>query len=261
MSQVFHLAAVLQALYGEVPSFHWNVARTPSRGSHPKVLMIHGFQGKDRDFSMELSILEKIYPSSECTLWRWNTPEVDFYEIPSHWEKAVQDHVQAADDLFHDIRSMSAKEQQQLILVGHSLGGGIVIHALAKCKRARIKIDHFVLLGAAINNDDPDIVRALDATTNRSFNLVNTWDYALAAYLVAQQAPALGTGSALAEDDRLCELAFNDKMGIAHDALFYLMNFQKCLENKQGQSITGIHPLSLLTELGSNFTKFLEDNF
>ena len=261
MSQVFHLAAILQALYGEVPSFRSNMTRTPSRGSHPKVLMIHGFQGKDRDFSLELRVLKKIYPSSECTPWRWNTPEVDFYEIPSHWEKAVQDQVQAAEDLFRDIQSMSSEEQRRLILVGHSLGGGIVIHALAKCQKTNIKIDHFLLLGAAINNDDPDIARALDATTNRSINLVNTWDYALAAYLIVQQAPALGTGSALANDDRLCELAFNEKMGIAHDALFYLMNFQKCLENKQVPSEAGITTLSLLGELGANLTRFFENGF
>ena len=229
--------------------------------------MIHGFQGKDRDFSVELYILKELYPSSKCVPWRWNTPEVNFYEIPNQWEKAVQDQMQAVEDLFREIQSMPPEEQRQLILVSHSLGGGIVIHTMAKCKKANIKIDHFVLLGAAIDNNDPDIMRALDATTNRSFNLVNTWDYALAMYLIAQQAPALGTGCALAEDDRLCELAFNDKMGIAHDALFYLMNFQKCLENDsyqndQPQSTLGIDSLlSELGELGTNLTKFFENGF
>ena len=46
----------------------------------------------------------------------------------------------------------------QTVLVGHSLGGRIVVHTLAKFEHA---VGQAILMGAAIDNDDPDIADAV----------------------------------------------------------------------------------------------------
>ena len=238
----------------------------PLRSPHPKVLIVHGFQGQDQDFDVEISLLSKIYqiPKKTCEPWRWNAPEVPLSKLRKAWKKAIQDQQTAAENLFHDIQKMPKKEQQRLILVGHSLGGGVVIHALAKCQKENIKIDHFLLLGAAIDNDDPDIELALKATTHCSYNLANIQDYALGTYRFAAHvpteeetdsnflqkawssflehfnritdgAPALGTGySVLADETKLCELVF--EMETSHDSAVYLENFLHCVEAGQLKS-------------------------
>ena len=211
---------------------------SPPRSSQPTVWMVHGFQGLEQSFTSEFITLREIYQLSleaPCITWRWPAPEARFYSLRGAWKKAIQNQRTAAEKLFSEIRKMPPEEQQQLILVGYSLGGGVVIHALAKCQQENIKIDHFLLLGAAIDNDDPDIELALKATTHCSYNLINVHDYALGVYRIMEYTPALGTGyAALADETKLCELAF--EMENSHDALVYLENFQKCVEKNQYHS-------------------------
>ena len=208
----------------------------PPRSPNPAVWIVHGFQGQEQDFSKEFVILWQIYqlpPNTPCFTWRWPAPEAKFYDIRDKWKKALKDQRVASENLFQDIRRLPKEDQQRLILAGHSLGGGIVIHALAKCAKENIKIDHFVLMGAAIAYDDPDIALAMEATTRRSYSLANMSDYALGAYRIMENTPALGTGYAfMADETKLSELVF-EGMEDSHAAADYLGNFLKCVERNQ----------------------------
>lgn len=138
---------------------------------------------------------------------------------------------EVAENLYEEIHKMPTEDQKRLILIGHSLGGNIVVKTLALCRIANIQIRQMILVGAAISNKDPRISLATSVTVEKDYNIINPEDYWLGIYRITEQRVALGTGidPSLADGEQLHEIMMNK--GASHNAKDYLNFFAENLQN------------------------------
>ena len=76
------------------------------------------------------------------------------------WENAVANAGKTTIALTDEIKKMNKAQQNDLILVGHSLGAKVVVDIMAELSKQNISIQKGVLLGPAISTDDDNLRRA-----------------------------------------------------------------------------------------------------
>lgn len=208
----------------------------------PIIWYIPGFGSGDDYQKGARQILRTIYPSAEdFQLIKWEfqnvtlssfivetlrfgplgIPETAFNLAMFRWKKALADIKPTSDRLVNKIRYLPSSKRQKLILIGHSLGGNIVIRTLAHLYRRNLSIHSAVLLGAAIDNRSEDILWAMKSTQSPIYSMINPQDYALETFRIVTGSRALGTG---------CDLAFDHTKfreyqipgSIDHSYSFYL---------------------------------------
>ena len=149
--------------------------------------------------------------------------------IVSKWFDAYKNAGNVALSLSMIIAAMPKAEQESLVLVGHSLGAYIVIKTLESLSWRQMKINQAILLGAAIDGNDPAIPAACQATINPIEFTVNYLDWALALYPLVASNTALGqlgyTGTQNAELKR-----HNLFPGLYHDNDIYIRELIKSKE-------------------------------
>ena len=147
--------------------------------------------------------------------------------ITDRWTKALDDVKPTAELLAKKIANdLSSRQRQKLILIGHSLGGNIVIRTLANLHHKNLKINSAVLLAAAIDNTDHNILLAPNGAQNPIFSMINPDDTALKIYQAVTGASALGTGCKLRYDvSRFVERLTTEYLG--HSSEFYLSQWAK----------------------------------
>lgn len=124
-------------------------------------------------------------------------------KFASRWIKALNDIDPTAILLAKKISILPSRERQKLILIGHSLGGNIVIRTLAHLSQHNCSIHSAVLLGAAISNTDENIPLATNATIEPIHSMINPNDEALKDYQMVTGNLALGrTGCTLSGDHK-----------------------------------------------------------
>ncbi len=200
-----------------------------------EVWFIHGFCEETKDKSAEIALLREIFPGADTyTVKRWDAPKSGSALGPN-WSRTVSKAEEIALERFREIQKMPEEMRKKLIIVGHSLGGRIAVRMMARCAENGIQVRKFVLLGAAIDNDDPEIETALSASLETPCSVVNFQDFLLENYRVAQGAPALGTGYArIVEPTRLYEIASEQAM--RHRSDMYLETYRDFVLN--GEKIT-----------------------
>lgn len=142
--------------------------------------------------------------------------------ISERWTNALNDVEPTSELLSKQIaNNLSTQQHQNLILIGHSLGGNIVVRTLANLYRQKIRIRSALLLGAAIDNTNENILFAMRATHKPVYSLVNPEDAALKAFQTITGRQALGTGCKLKYDYSLfVERHTSNYYG--HSSVFYL---------------------------------------
>ena len=130
--------------------------------------------------------LEKAFPDIPIKVKSWNSKVV-------YW-KARKNAEAYSRDLAQEVINMPEKRRRELILIGHSLGGKIVINVLNALVDKGMSVHKAVLLGAAIKRDDPAIRRSLFAVRTRILNIYNPDDALLRTGFVIGQ-NALGSHS------------------------------------------------------------------
>ena len=190
----------------------------------PIIWYVPGFRSGD-DHQIDVrQILRKIYPNAEdFELIKWEfqnvtlssfivenigflrfgplgIPSAAINMVMSRWRKALADIKPTSDRLVNKIRYLPSSKRQKLILIGHSLGGNIVIRTLAHLYRRNLSIHSAVLLGAAIDNRSEDILWAMKSTQSPIYSMINPQDYALETFRIVTGSRALGTGCDLAYD-------------------------------------------------------------
>lgn len=195
-----------------------------------EVWFIHGFFEETKDKSEEIALLREIFPGADTyTVKRWDAPKSGSALGPN-WSRTVSKTEEIALERFREIQKLPEETRKKLIVVGHSLGGRITVRMMARCAENGIQVRKFVLLGAAIDNDDPEIETALSASLETPCSVVNFQDFLLENYRVAQGAPALGTGYArIVEPTRLCEIASEQAM--RHRSDMYLETYRDFVLN------------------------------
>lgn len=138
----------------------------------PRVIYVHGWM-PDPQFSHdgELELLRQIFPSSKIELYQW--------EAHADFNDCVRRADNAALALSGKIEKLPDGERENIILIGHSLGGRIVIRTMALLAKNNKPVLRGIFLAAAIPHDDPDIAAAIKNSKFANINVFNRQDYIL----------------------------------------------------------------------------------
>lgn len=175
----------------------------------PIVWYVHGMVLEKESHTLPLEKLRQIFPNAQrVELVEWNAPPIDNkLKIGVYWNDSVPLADQFVNELVKRIEALSPPDQRRLVLVGHSLGGRIVIKTAARCAREGIVVRQIIAAGAAIDNNDPAIAAAIEASNETFYNLINPDDYAMSAYKLSQRHYPLGTGYLYARSpEEFCEV-------------------------------------------------------
>ena len=144
------------------------------------LILIGGWFSKTADYNEHLEITKRLYPKAAVETFSW--------EANGLWGESLRQ----ADEIAPDelLNRLNVYSYQTTALIGHSLGGRIIVRAL---KRLQLPLDHVVLMGAAIDTDDPDIAAMVPKVRNNVFNFYNRADGVLRyLYQGSQQKEPLG---------------------------------------------------------------------
>ena len=163
--------------------------------------------------------------------------------ITQRWINALDDVEPTAQWLAKKIANdLSSSQRRNLILIGHSLGGNIIIRTLAQLYQQGLSIKRAVLLGAAIENMNRNILLAMEATQKPICSMVNPDDAALKVFQTVTGCRALGTGCELNYDrSKFVEYYTTNYFG--HSSAFYLSQWA---EVNNVDSVTDDNPIQLL---------------
>lgn len=137
--------------------------------------------------------LSKIFPEAKVVFKEWDGDQIAFPMAVESAEKAV-------DGFVHEIIELPQAERDDLVLVGHSLGGRIATRILARLDERSIKIRQAALLGAAIPYKDVDVRWVGNGAHLPVLMVCNPDDFTLRyvyALLGGEYASALGANGAL----------------------------------------------------------------
>ena len=162
----------------------------------PIVWFVHGMVSIRDKFDEEMNVLREIYPNAEeITLKKWNSPKMNPAQMGVAWSISLENSMKYVPELSNEIMLLPPEKQQRLILIGHSLGGRILVKTSAILKKNNVHVKKIILAGAAINNDDPDIPATFEVSNETVENIINFNDVMLTVYKVgAEFHSALGTG-------------------------------------------------------------------
>ena len=114
-----------------------------------QVVYVPGWHRCARGEDEALRFVEMAFPEAEVSAYDWDGN--------CAWRKARGNADAAAERLADELVALPAEERGRLTLVGHSLGGRIVVRALARLGRLGMKVQRAVVMAAAIPSDDADI--------------------------------------------------------------------------------------------------------
>lgn len=137
----------------------------------PKVFYIPGWKTKDIPQDKQAQLLKEMFPNSQIEIKKWES-EGDFLTVRKRADEF-------AAILADEICNLAAVDQQNLILIGHSLGGRIAIRTMAILAHKQKPILRGIFLAAAIPHDDPDIASAIKNSYHPNINIYNRQDYTL----------------------------------------------------------------------------------
>ena len=123
-----------------------------------ELFYIHGYLNDEQTgFDKEKELLKDIYPEYKITVKIWEAKPIwlkgKFSFDLIEWWKAKERAEEFSNVILNDIMDMPEKEQQDLVIVGHSLGGRCAAYLASKLKKNNIKVKRIILLGAAIEDD------------------------------------------------------------------------------------------------------------
>lgn len=121
-----------------------------------RVLYVPGWHRCARGEDEALRFVVTAFPEAEVSACDWNGN--------CTWRKARGNADAAAERLADELIALPAEERARLTLVGHSLGGRVVVRALARLGQRGLKVQRAVVMAAAIPADDADIVDFAAAT-------------------------------------------------------------------------------------------------
>ena len=105
------------------------------------VWFVHGAVTNRADFPEEIDILKEIFPNAEeVSLKKWNSPKMGVNtpgQIRQNWTDAVKNSEAYSTELANEIKALSPTQRKRLILIGHSLGGRIVVRASSILRTAQ----------------------------------------------------------------------------------------------------------------------------
>jgi len=200
--------------------------------TQPLVWFVHGMRVGNATFSESQVLLREIFPDAEeVVIKNWSAPKGSVITIEDYYLKSRILAEQFSHRLLADIEKLSPEDQHRLILVGHSLGGRIVVRTLAAgFRKERLQIRQMIIAGAATHVNDSDLPDAISTSRLTAYSLINPRDFTLTtAYRIAEKETALGMGTLYAlNPERFYELCMENST--SHHAKDYFTFLLTCIQ-------------------------------
>ena len=139
-----------------------------------EIFFVSGYKTKNIPEDEYLNLLRKVFPRSNITVKKWESEDAFI-----NWKLVINSADGFVNELVDEITRMSKDKQQNLIIIGHSLGGRIAVRTLARLGARHIRVKRGIFLAAAIPDDDSDMEKALYSTRKPCINIYNRNDYVL----------------------------------------------------------------------------------
>lgn len=137
---------------------------------------------------------------ASCTnVFRDTTCRFSGWDGDCNWWTAADNADKEGLRLAEEIAATNEAFRAELTLVGHSLGGRIIAHALAHLQKKGLKIRQGILLAPAIPMRDPDVQKMGGGCEQPALVIMNPQDTVLKYIFTisGQEAPSLGTDGTL----------------------------------------------------------------
>lgn len=203
MDDAFVLGWIIKRITGELTRFRaWERVEEAQEhifdfsGKEVKhLLLVGGWFSKTADYTAHSDEVAKIYPNAEIEHFLW--------DANGSWDESrnLADTTAPEELLKHLERQSQQFPLQKTVLLGHSLGGRVVVRTLAKLHQAGSpQLYQTILMGAALDNDDPDIAEAVLQVQNDILNFYSMADGVLRyLYQGYQMKEALGLSGCVKE--------------------------------------------------------------
>lgn len=170
-----------------------------------------------------VKILKDTFPGRKIVVKSWDSRQP--------WPVANRNSAVFTETLFAELSAMPEAERRELILIGHSIGGRIVLTLLNRLAEQGKKIHSAALLATVVPCDSPLIPKALDAVRFEICDISNPGDLILK-YLYpldGDHAAPLGYAGWVGGDPRLIEgvCRHDDSSFLIHFAYLYLEELER----------------------------------
>lgn len=137
-----------------------------------RIVFVPGFGTEEAEPEEYKNLVEGIFPNDKIEICTWRSNTVS-------WGEAKKNAEAEADKLLKELLLMTDAERERVVLVGHSLGGKVVIDTLASLKDFNKSVRRAIFIGAAVPDNYPNLEKAIAATDCPCINVCNNRDYAL----------------------------------------------------------------------------------
>jgi len=108
-----------------------------------EVIFVPGWLTEYPILSQYHNDLQTIYPGNRINIWRWESCHT--------WKKSIKNADAAVPELVEYLSNLSEEERRSTTLIGHSLGGRIVVKTATILAQNQMRVQAVILLGSAID--------------------------------------------------------------------------------------------------------------
>ena len=138
--------------------------------SAAEIVFVPGWFSENDNQRYEL-LLNKCFPGDKITVLSWKSNQ-------GVWKNAVAAADTAVPQVAEYICSKTPAEQSQITLIGHSLGGRVIIKTAGILAQKQIRINRMIFLGAAVDFDT-DLTAVAKVSTGKNINIFSRNDSVL----------------------------------------------------------------------------------
>ena len=146
------------------------------------VIFIPGWFTEWINYSRHRKLISELFPGAELQVCKWNSNRL--------WKNAKSSAAKAAETL--TAKLISAKTPEQITLIGHSLGGRIILDSIAALAAKKIKVKQVILLGSAVKPDDKTLALLSKVSSEPVINICCSRDNILKLYCQEEKEIPLG---------------------------------------------------------------------
>ncbi len=146
------------------------------------VIFIPGWFTEWINYSRHRKLLSELFPGAELQVHKWDSNRL--------WKNAKSSAAQAVTDLTNKL--VPAKAPEKTTLIGHSLGGRIILDSMTVLAAKKIKVKQIILLGSAVKPDDETLALLQKISAEPVINICCPQDNILKLYCQEEKEIPLG---------------------------------------------------------------------
>lgn len=147
-----------------------------------KIIFIPGWFTEWINYSRHRKLLQELFPHAELQICKWDSNRM--------WKNAKTSAAEAVSELTGKI--ISSPSPEKIILIGHSLGGRIILDSMDDLSAKNIRIKRVILLGTAARPDDKSLALMQKISAEPVINICCPKDNILKLYCQEEKEIPLG---------------------------------------------------------------------